>query len=383
MNQKKIDKIIVKLIENTISETESELLKQWLQEEENLNYFNDFIEVNHLANSLSKFPYQSSLQEVLNASTNTPNKTTTYYKYAIAASIAVLLGITYFFINNQNSHSGTQHQIVVDSTIEIGSDKATLTLEDGTEIALEKGQEYVSNNLSSNGEELVYKAAEDENKEIAYNYLTIPRGGQYFVKLSDGTQVWLNSESQLKYPVAFTKGAPREVELVYGEAYFDVSPSTKHDGSKFRVLNQTQEIEVLGTEFNLKAYKDEETTVTTLVEGIVKVATDQGSEILNPSQQSIVDSQTSAITIAQANIKQEIAWVKGDFVFKKLPLKDIMKTISRWYDIDVVFENKDLENERFIGELSRNQSIEEILNLIKNTKIISDYEIKDKTVILK
>ena len=154
--------------------------------------------------------------------------------------------------------------------ITTGSDKAVLTLEDGSNIELEKGKAFKTNVVNSNGEKLVYNKT--NQTKITYNYLTIPRGGQYFVKLSDGTEVWLNSESQLKFPVAFIKGQTREVTLVYGEAYFAVSPSTNHNGATFKVMNQGQEVEVLGTEFNIKAYKDEINIYTTLVEGKVTVS---------------------------------------------------------------------------------------------------------------
>ena len=147
-----------------------------------------------------------------------------------------------------------------------------MTLADGSKIALEKGTPVQTQNANSNGEELIYESSKNTSR-LVYNYLTIPRGGQFVIKLSDGTKVWLNSASQLKFPVAFIEGESREVELVYGEAYFEVSPSTAHKGAHFQVYNKKQKVEVVGTEFNIKAYKDESNIYTTLVNGKVNVET--------------------------------------------------------------------------------------------------------------
>jgi ferric-dicitrate binding protein FerR (iron transport regulator) len=273
--------------------------------------------------------------------------------------------------------------ITNNNTIKIGTDKATLTLEDGTIVSLEKGQQYNSDNLESNGEELVYKVQNTLKHEISYNYLTIPRGGQYHIILSDGTEVWLNSESQIKYPVAFPKGKTRQVELVYGEAYFDVSPSTNHNGTKFKVLTESQEIEVLGTEFNIKAYKDESYIYTTLAEGIVTVDNASRTQILKPSEQAILNKDNKNLTISKVDVNSETAWKKGLFSFKDKSLMDIMKVLSRWYDVDIYFEDESLKDVHFKGVLSKDKNIEEILILIKNTNYINAYEINNSTIIIK
>ena len=192
----------------------------------------------------------------------------------VAASIVILISSVIFFNKEPNNFNNNDTQIaipIIINNIETGTDKAILTLANGSEIALIKGETYKGQNVSSDGKEIVYNG-KAVSKEITYNYLTTPSGGQFFVKLSDGTQVWLNSESRLKYPVTFLDGEIRQVELVYGEAYFDVSPSTAHKGLKFKVINQAQEVEVLGTEFNIKAYKDESNIFTTLIEGKVAVS---------------------------------------------------------------------------------------------------------------
>ncbi|MEC3908496.1 FecR family protein [Tamlana sp. 2201CG12-4] len=321
------------------------------------------------------------IEQSLQKSKSQSVKKISYPILKIAASIILLLGIAYFY--QQGFFSGRATPTVVDTNvITPGVDKATLTLEDGSVIELDKGNTYQAQNVNSNGEQIVYTDKEQNTTEIKYNYLTIPRGGQFFIKLSDGTQIWLNSESQLKYPVNFIKGQTRQVELVYGEAYFDVSPSTEHHGDKFKVLNQSQEIEVLGTEFNVKAYKDETNIYTTLVEGHVVIDNGNTKHDLLPDQQSNLNTQNNTIAIAKVDVNPEISWKNGIFSFKEKSLKEIMKVISRWYDIDVVFENKELESIKFKGILDKQQGIDRILSIMKSSTI-NNYEIKDKTIILK
>jgi len=300
------------------------------------------------------------------------------FKIAAAASVILLVSLSILFTTT----SKTNIPAVADKNIEIGSDKATLTLEDGSVIALEKGKAYTTGKASSNGEQLIYNS-KNQPAAISNNLLTIPRGGQFFVQLADSTKVWLNSESQLKYPVAFVDGETRQVELVYGEAYFEVSPSTKHKGSRFNVKTQSQNVEVVGTEFNVKAYRDETSIYTTLVKGKVAISNATAKEFLEPSQQSRINFNSSTISISKVDVYNEISWRKGLFVFKGMPLKEIAKVLSRWYDVDIVFADAALGNVKFNGVLNKNQKIEDILNTIKNIDFINAYEIKDHKVILK
>lgn len=312
-----------------------------------------------------------------------PNFFTSYTFYAVAASFVLFFGAMFFLINTNNTNVATETILVAQQPILIGSDKALLTLENGETIALEKGKSFESKNANSNGESLVYQENEGKEKAIAYNYLTIPRGGQFFVQLSDGTKVWLNSESKLKFPVTFRTGESRQVELVYGEAYFDVSSSTNHQGAHFNVITNKQNIEVLGTEFNIKAYQDEESIYTTLVEGKIQFQFKEESQVLKPNQQIVLNLKDEKITSQLVAVQHEVAWKDGIFSFKEKNLKEIMKVLSRWYDVDVVFENKSIEHLSFKGVLGKEQSIEEILSAIKSASLINSYQIKNKTIYLK
>ncbi|MEP3837716.1 MAG: FecR domain-containing protein [Algibacter sp.] len=310
-----------------------------------------------------------------------------WFKYSVAASIVTLISIGVWFKNTNKTNSQLETSIIVNNQIKTGTNKATLTLGNGEEISLSKGITFQTKKSTSNGEEITYKPTTNQSattsNKTSYNYLTIPRGGEFHLILSDGTQVWLNSETKLKYPVAFTKGEPREVELVYGEAYFDVSPSSEHHGSKFKVLNNAQEVEALGTEFNIKAYRDETTIYTTLVEGKVAVNNAHKSVLLIPNQQASLNTKNNNLSINNIDIKSEIAWRNGEFIIKGKNLKEIMKMLSRWYDMDVTIVKKDLEEVRFIGILRKNQNITDILNTIKSFEVINDYEINNKTLIVK
>ncbi len=310
------------------------------------------------------------------------------WRYAVAAVVMGILATSYFF-KSSNFDNSTEANPIVDTTpiitpnnIEAGTDKAILTLEDGTSVVLGKGNTYQTKNTNSNGEQIIYNQSKQKSSVTAYNYLTIPRGGQFHIILSDGTEVWLNSESQLKYPVSFIEGVTRQVELVYGEAYFDVSPSTAHKGSKFKVWNQFQEVEVIGTEFNIKAYKDETNILTTLVEGKVAIGNSDFKQNLSPNQQSNLNTEDNTIKVANVNVEGEVSWKKGIFSFEAKSLKDIMKVLSRWYDVDIVFENAYLKSVKFNGILDKRQSIEEILLIMKSSSI-NNYEMSNKTIKLK
>ena len=385
---KNTKKLIVKFLTKEANFSELQQLELWISDPKNEILFFEFIKTNAFTNkAVSKYNTKNAKKVIVQRIRQEKHKFNNILKYAVSAIFIGTLASSYFLIDNifdKDVENNTP--TIVNTKIEPGTTKATLTLEDGTNVILEKGKQYILDNLKSNGEDLVYTLSQTDkpklNSNIAYNYLTIPRGGQYHVKLSDGTEIWLNSESQLKYPTSFIDGESRIVELVYGEAYFDVSPSSKHKGANFLVQNQSQDVEVLGTEFNIKAYRDDLNIYTTLVEGKVTIDNGVSKQNLVPSQQSNLDIESNRVTVAIVDVGSEISWKNGIFSFKGKTLKNIMKVISRWYNVDVIFENKDLESLKFKGVLSKDQSIEEVLSIMKSSTI-SDYKIMDKVIILK
>lgn len=388
MKGTKQEKLIVKFLCNQASVMELDELEKWIQEPKNEEFFNTYVKINYAATytmkNFDKDKIKNNLFKVIKSEQKSKNQKQSrqffYYAAAILLPIMILSG---YFFRNEIFNSNQFNKVEVVNEINIGTDRAVLTLEDGSEVSLEKGTNFQTNYANSNGEQIVYNPNKNDTKEIVYNYLTIPRGGQFFIKLSDGTNVWLNSETKLKFPVSFKEGESRQVELVYGEAYFEVSPSTLHQGSDFMVFHENQEIQVLGTEFNVKAYNDENSIYTTLVKGKVSINLESHKQILAPSQQSVVDKLNQSVTISLVDIYNETSWREGIFSFEDKSLKEIMKVLSRWYDIEVEFKTKNIENEEFIGVLGKNQKIEFILSSIKNFGIINDYEIQGKTLVLR
>ncbi len=302
------------------------------------------------------------------------------WKYAgVAAMITILLSTTYLFKNQLFQND--ENNIVAIENIIPGQNKAVLTLANGKEVALTQGDSIAVGNAKSDGDKIVY--TKNSAEEVAFNQLTVPKGGQFFIELSDGTKVWLNSDSKIKYQVSFIGGKTRQVELVYGEAYFDVSPSTKHQGSKFVVYHKKQQIQVLGTQFNVKAYNDDSTISTTLVEGKVALTYNTNKKIvMTPNERVTYDPITHVIELKKVDIYNEISWKDGVFSFEDKSLKEIMKVLSRWYDVEIVFNDKNTENEEFVGVLGKDQNLESILKSIKSYGIIKNYKLADHKVVL-
>jgi len=302
-----------------------------------------------------------------------------YYKYAVAASVLIIVALT-IFLNKGGDTLEFTEPIIVNNQIKTGSDKATLTLESGEKVALVKGTSFQTQNAKSNGEEIIYD--DSTSKELVYNYLTIPRGGQFQLTLSDNTRVWLNSESQLKYPVSFTDGENREVELVYGEAYFEVSPSTEHQGAGFKVYHNHQEVQVLGTSFNIAAYNNEDVIYTSLIEGSVKVRTGGGLMVLEPGFQAMVYKNNTFKGKKKINTQAVISWKDGVFDFENEDLESLSIKLSRWYNVDFSFIGEAAKKHRFTGAVKKNKPIDFILNRIKDSKNTIKFTINGNTIII-
>ena len=377
MKESDILKIIVKFINQEANQSELEKLDFWLTNDKNKTTFNNHVKVEYLtAVSMGKYDLKKANASIKAKYEIEKKKKRISFikKVSFAASIVIFLGISIFQFTNNNSQ--IDNPIITSSKIEKGTNKAILTLSNGDQISLEKDKKITTNKAKSNGKEIVYfkkNKTKESTKKLSYNYLTIPRGGEFFVQLADGTKVWLNSESQLKYPTEFNAGEPREIELVYGEAYFEVSPSSHHNGDEFNVITKNQIINVLGTHFNIKAYSEDKTIATTLVEGKVLVSVNGNKKTLKPNQQSKTEKGSNTIKIEEVDVSQEVAWVKRMFSFNEVSLEEMMKVLSRWYSVEVVFESHKKKGYLFTGVLERTNSIQNILKLIEAT---SESEIK-------
>jgi len=387
MNQT-VAQLIIKFLNKSASVSELDELEKLLENKENQVLFKELVRVNHLLNR-TVFDVQSDdilhvLLEKLKREKKQSLRLTRKKRitYAAAALVIISLGISLF--NRIYTTVDPLKPVIINSNINIGTNKAVLTLDDGSNITLEKGNQYQAENAQSNGEKLVYH--EDNittsSLDVDYNTLTIPRGAQFYLQLPDSTKIWLNSDSQLRYPTTFRAAETRSIELVYGEIYLEVAESDKNNGTPFKVRSRDQEIEVLGTEFNIKAYKEEQQTYTTLVNGSVAIRVDENVQQLRPNEQAVV-SLNQSIKISPIEVYDEISWKDGIFSFKGKTLEKIMTVLSRWYDIDFNFENTSLKRMKFVGVLGKEQEITEILETLKNIGTITNYQINDKTVTLK
>jgi ferric-dicitrate binding protein FerR (iron transport regulator) len=249
-----------------------------------------------------------------------------------------------------------------------GNNKAILTLDDGSKINLDDAKTGIlaseSNiDIKKTGSgQLEYAAGTQSVKTVKYNILSTPMGGEYQLVLPDGSKVWLNSGSTLRFPTAFI-GSERIVELK-GEAYFDIAKNPK---MPFLVrTNNAMDIKVLGTQFNIMAYDDEKNINTTLIEGSVEVLKGSGKTMLKPGQEAILNRGSGNIKVASADLEQAIAWKNGYFIFYNENIESIMRKVSRWYNVDVVYQGN-LSNKDFVGTISRNKNISELLKMLELT----------------
>lgn len=289
--------------------------------------------------------------------------------WAAAALVGALSIATWLYIQKQPTTISATN--IAQSNIAPGGNKATLTLANGSIITLDGA---ITGNIANengvtiqklNNGQLAYNKSAIRNpaSEISYNSLTTPRGGQYQVTLPDGTQVWINSASALKYPTAFT-GRDRVVELS-GEAYFEVA---KNSRQPFRVKVNDLEVQVLGTQFNIHAYPDENNVRTTLVAGGVAVSRGASRAVLQPGQQATAHKELNTLVTAQANITKALAWKNGLFIFDDTNLKSILQEVARWYDIEIVNQTgKPLSTEPYGGVISRNKNLTQVLELLERS----------------
>ena len=382
----KIQIILVKYLSKEANIDEIEELDRWLIKKGNMTIFNSYVQTDYFTSIfMTKYDLQMAKSKIHKRIRliEKRNKLERYKKIAFAASIILLVGISLF---NQFYFNET---IIIRDPIVIGTDKAVLTLENGDQVILEKGQKFQNKTVNSDGKELTYtiknrSSSNSKNEKIASNFLTIPRGGQFSLNLEDGTKVLLNSDSKIKYPVKFIKGKKRQVELLYGEAFFEVSSSKNNNGSEFIVSTKTQKINVLGTKFNVKSYRRDDVITTTLVEGKVKVENEENQILLFPNQQSKVDSNSAIIDVSDVDVFQQISWINGLFSFNDTSLEDIMYTLSRWYDLEFIFKSSNQKKFIFSGILERTKSIEDILFIIEKTSSSNEinFEINNKTIII-
>jgi transmembrane sensor len=305
-------------------------------------------------------------------------------RVAAAAILLVVLGALYFRGRQTDSRGRAAVAVRVrpriTRDIPPGTDGAVLTLADGRRIVLDSvqnGELPVQGNTSilKQGGRLAYMEHGHAGEKILYNTMTIPRGKQYQLILPDGSHVWLNAASSIRYPAAFA-GKERKVEMT-GEAYFEVA---KNAVKPFRVKIGEAEVEVLGTHFNIMAYDEEATVKTTLLEGAVKVTRAHASGMLRPGQEAQLNKNGEGITVIDdAPLSEAVAWKNGMFFFNQASLQTVMRQIARWYDVEIVYEG-DIPPMEFGGKISRNSNVSEVLKILELSKV--HFRIEGKKIIV-
>lgn len=303
---------------------------------------------------------------------------------AVAASLTLILTVgTLFFLESRKSVPEVLYQAetkVTDSILP-GGVKAELRLADGSTVRLNGNHmdslpEQPGSAVVAGNKGVSYEDKQPMN-ELVYNTLRIPRGGEYSLTLGDGTVVYLNSETELRYPVQFI-GEERRVFLS-GEAYFEVK---RNEEKPFIVETAHSKVEVLGTSFNLRSYSDEEKVAATLVEGKVRLVADNNTNInLLPGEQGIVD-QMGRLTKREVDTYIYTAWKDGNFVFRKQPLEEVMRIIARWYDVNVYFIHASQRNISFSGNVKRYDDFEKILEMLQMTGS-TRFEVNNKDVFIR
>lgn len=295
-----------------------------------------------------------------------------------AASVLLIVSFSIYYLSfNKNHQSPDTNTVVTNHDVAPPAiNRATITLANGQKVYLDSAENGI---LATQGNINVKKLEDGQivynvesslvNSELVYNTLTNPKGSKVIdITLNDGTKVWLNAGSSLTYPVAFV-GNERKVTMS-GEAYFEVATLRLRSGQKmpFKVkINESAEVEVLGTHFNINAYSDEASINTTLLEGSVRVTANKKNQLLKPGQQVQVNVNAIKL-ITDADVAQAVAWKEGLFSFRNADLATVVRQIARWYDVDVEYHGE-IKPKKFGGEIQRDLNLSEVLEGLKETGI--------------
>ena len=304
-------------------------------------------------------------------------------KIAIAASVIGLLLLSTFLLYNRNTSNETVNAEVSEqrfrNDVLPGGDKATLTLADGSTIILDDAQNgYLTQQgntkiIKLDGK-LSYDPTNKNSREIIYNTISTPKGGQYQLELPDGSQVWLNATSSIHFPTSFI-GNERRIEIT-GEAYFEIA---RNPNMPFIVTVNNAEVRVLGTHFNVNAYDDEDNIKTTLLEGSVKFVSGTNTNMLKPGQQSQLASNGLINVVSNVDVDEVVAWKNGMFDFENAGIETVMRQLSRWYDVEIEYKGR--TDDLFIAEMRRNIKLSDALKALELTGKVK-FDIQGKKIIV-
>jgi transmembrane sensor len=373
--------LVKKYMGGTASEQEISFLEK---------YYNFFEKEPAIISTLSeteKQEFEMKIQQAILTKIRRPAMIIPFFKtnwFQGVAAAVIIIAISfsaYYIFSHRGAGAGivtnSKTQPAVQDVAPPASTNAVLTLDNGTKIVLDSAQNGA---LAVQGNVKVVKLADGQisytgtagSNEVTYNTLAVPRGSQVVsLTLADGSRVWMNAESSLRYPTAFV-GDERKVEIT-GEAYFEVTPhplplSTNGEGGKmpFIVKNGETEVEVLGTHFNVNAYDDESSTRVTLLEGSVKVKKGNESVTIKPNDQAEINKQGKISLIKNVDVEEVIAWKNGLFVFNNTELGSIMRQIGRWYDVDVQYSGAPAIEKHYSGYVPRLVNLSKVLHMLES-----------------
>ena len=375
-----IARLIAEELTGTIDERDRAVLTRWLDEDErHRKEYTNILESLKTGNEVCKD--QERGRQIMESrwrtvKSHTIRKTVrciTWSKYAAVILLFVSMGI-FWFVNEEEQ----EVENVAVTKIEHGSMKAQLVLANGRRVDLVPEtnlqlEEEGGTRILTLDNMVKYSGMDSlvgQSTEVKYNTLIVPRGGEFSLELADGTRVWLNTESKLRYPVAFT-GVERRVEMD-GEVYFEVA---KNREKPFVVTVNGVDIRVLGTSFNVSAYQED--VVTTLVTGKVQLKKGDEQVVLLPNQQAIWSDDK--FKVKQVDARNYVLWKEGIFYFEDVDLEMILDDMARWYNVNIFYVNPTLKKMKFSVEIKRYEDINEILRRIEQTKRVK-FEIKDRTI---
>lgn len=391
MKLPEIEKLIIKYVANSITADELDELSIWIKEPENEQVFCKYVKVNYAIDyHMSQFDTNKTKKLLLKKIKEDSNilyriRILSVFKYA--AIFIAIIGITFFF---QNEDDAIQELKISDEAITIKLDNGNIEVikttgekrildKKGRVVGIQSGSEL---NYKNNSQTPSPSLFNNKKEKLVYNELTVPYGKKFQIVLSDGTEVFLNAGTSFKYPVKFINGKKRQVYLLSGEAYFDVTKDTKHP---FIVNTDEMCIRVLGTEFNVSSYPEDPTISTVLVEGYVSLF--GKNEVYNDDETSLLESGHMAnwnksnkeISINLVDTSLYTSWKNGKLIFKNLQFKNIVKKLERHYNVSIINNNKKLSEQYYNATFdietveqvlkSFNKSFE-IMYTIENNKII-------------
>ncbi|MFT4154308.1 FecR family protein [Parafilimonas sp.] len=379
MNEKLLQELINKYFSGTVLPEEEQLLQEWYESsipDKIIIPFLSEIEKNELMKRM-----RTRVRAYARGHTRQAAKKNICFRIIpVAASIVILLGAGYlvyqyssiFHQKNDNERAAVKEDILP------GHSGAILTLADGSKHVLDSAGNGVlisqaGASITKQGNQIIYSKVAGKAATVAYNTLIVPKGRAFKIILPDGTSVWLNSASSLRYPTVFA-GKERVVELE-GEAYFEVIHNAQQP---FKVKVNNTVIEDIGTSFNINAYADEPFIKTTLIKGSIKISNTNVSGVLKPGEQAVTSAYK--LTVSTVDTGQVLAWKDGFFQFDDADLYTIMRQLARWYNIKVSFEGN-IPSRKFYGRINRNMNLSEVLSLLMQNQVHFDIDTENRLIV--